>query len=676
MKLRHQLLLVSLITLLIPWAGYQFVGELEQTLRANQQQHLLHYVQLLRTLPAVQQAGLASQTSSPAGVVYGFSLPATMILDGYDDDWQSSSARFVPAQSSTQNFPALEYMAGVQGERFYLFLKIAAEAFSYRARREALSATSDGLRLYARNQQGLRTDFILSPVEPGSLSDTGLMDAPHQPKLSGIWQETAQGYQVELSLPLASVAKGIGFSLTRGKQWTGVVPPATPDPLPDLIYRQTTEENPALSLTPANTQISWLHEDGWILAQSGTTATESDSRWQEDSAYALARPLLLGIFRWVLGHQQPAFTENSPPGQRANPVIQRAWREGMASGWFAHAEEGQIILAAAVTLPDATGHPRLLLAEQTTAEIASLSDQAMVRLISVSFLLIAGSLALLLGYAGLLSWRIRRLRDQIQQSMNPQGRLQNRFIASSAGDELGELSQGFAHLLHEIHAYTDYLENFARRLSHEMKTPLAIVRSSLENLSQESQTEAGRIYIERALDGSQRMGQLLHAMTEASRLEKAIQTSTRETFDLQALVHELACAYQSLESPVQWHIDIDTGPIFLYGAPELIAQLLDKLVDNARDFTPPGKQICLRLHSDGDACELEVINEGPCLPEGMSQTIFASFISLRAPQDTGHLGLGLVIARLICEFHGGRISASNLPDQRGVRFCVRLAVQR
>jgi signal transduction histidine kinase len=105
----------------------------------------------------------------------------------------------------------------------------------------------------------------------------------------------------------------------------------------------------------------------------------------------------------------------------------------------------------------------------------------------------------------------------------------------------------------------------------------------------------------------------------------------------------------------------------LNGSPDSLAQMLDKLVENAHDFATPGTPIRIALAADG---RLRVENEGPPLPESIRDSLFDSMTSLRTERGgaTPHLGLGLYVARLIAEFHGGALAAENLPGARGVAF--------
>ncbi len=118
----------------------------------------------------------------------------------------------------------------------------------------------------------------------------------------------------------------------------------------------------------------------------------------------------------------------------------------------------------------------------------------------------------------------------------------------------------------------------------------------------------------------------------------------------------------------------------MQGAPDLLAQMLDKLVENGADFAAPGTPVRVLLARESDRVSLRVENEGQPLPEALRGSSFDSMQSLRSTPSAGvpHLGLGLYIARLIAEFHGGVLRAENLPSGSGAAFVatLKLAVER
>jgi len=204
------------------------------------------------------------------------------------------------------------------------------------------------------------------------------------------------------------------------------------------------------------------------------------------------------------------------------------------------------------------------------------------------------------------------------------------------------------------------------------------VRGSLDNLDHEALPEAARTYALRARDGAERLGAILRSMSEASRMERAIGAAEAEDFDLAALVRGAGEAYRSLLAPRRLELVVPDAPMPFHGAPELVAQALDKLIDNARSFTPDDGWVRIELAPLDDGVRLSVANQGPPLPAKMHEQLFESLVSVRdkpAPARPGtapHLGLGLFIVRLVVELHQGVARASNLDDGAGVDFTLAL----
>jgi two-component system sensor histidine kinase ChvG len=163
-------------------------------------------------------------------------------------------------------------------------------------------------------------------------------------------------------------------------------------------------------------------------------------------------------------------------------------------------------------------------------------------------------------------------------------------------------------------------------------------------------------------------------MTEASRLEQSLRTVERSRYDLAAVVRGCVEGYRIAYPHATFVLEVPAGRVEVDGAPDLAAQLLDKLVENAVDFSRSAAPVRVALEQTGGAAVLTVSNKGPLLPETMRTRLFESMISVRdAPGvATPHLGLGLYVARLIAEFHGGTIGASNLSSGDGVAVGVRI----
>jgi signal transduction histidine kinase len=159
-------------------------------------------------------------------------------------------------------------------------------------------------------------------------------------------------------------------------------------------------------------------------------------------------------------------------------------------------------------------------------------------------------------------------------------------------------------------------------------------------------------------------------MSEATRLEQGLASVERERFDLAAVVAGCVDGYRLAYPGRAFELALPSGPAVASGSPDLAAQLLDKLVANAVDFSREGAPIRVTLSAAGGAAALEVTNQGAPLPDAMRGKLFDSMVSVRAGHEgksgEPHLGLGLYVARLIAEFHGGGIRAENLSSGGGV----------
>ena len=225
-------------------------------------------------------------------------------------------------------------------------------------------------------------------------------------------------------------------------------------------------------------------------------------------------------------------------------------------------------------------------------------------------------------------------------------------------------------MLQQLGNYNDYLQTLASKLSHELRTPLTIVKSSLENLEHESLSKESAVYTARAKEGVERLRKILSAMSEASRTEELIENVEPEKFDLDKVLESTLAAYADAWPERRFSYLNRSTDANVFGSPELVIQMLDKLADNAVDFSTVGDEIEVALDSNPEYAEISIFNPGPSLPDNMRTQLFHSMVSVRGGDGKRHLGLGLYVARLIAEGHNGSISADNTDG--GVTFTVSL----
>jgi signal transduction histidine kinase len=311
--------------------------------------------------------------------------------------------------------------------------------------------------------------------------------------------------------------------------------------------------------------------------------------------------------------------------------------------------------------------------EQGSDAILTLTNDALVRLMTFTLLASVLAAGTLLGFATLLSFRVRRLARAAETALSPQGEIAAALPGQRARDELGALSRSFTDLLSRLREYTDYLRTLKGKLAHELRTPLAVVSTSLDNIEREPRGADLSPYFKRLREGSNRLNSIIDAMSEATAIEQAVADVTPEPFDLAAVVAECVGAYRDVYPERVFSLANRATRATVAGSPDLIAQMFDKLVDNAVSFSAPGSAIDIDLDERQDDVRLSVRNTGPLLPSTMRSQLFDSLVSIRkGGGERRHLGLGLYVAALIARAHGGRIEADNLDDGSGVAFCISL----
>ena len=186
-----------------------------------------------------------------------------------------------------------------------------------------------------------------------------------------------------------------------------------------------------------------------------------------------------------------------------------------------------------------------VIVEETTNAVLAERNRAFARLFNIVLAaLLIGSVALTL-YASWLSTRIRRLRDEAEAAIDAQGRVRGMVTGSNAGDEIGDLARSFREALARLAQYASYQEAMASRLSHELRTPIAVVRSSLDALRMQPLPDEARVYMERAQQGLNRLAHILTRMTEATRLEQSLADAERERFDLARVIAGCVDGYRA-----------------------------------------------------------------------------------------------------------------------------------
>jgi len=675
MSLRLKLLALGLATLVLPWAGCRYAREMEAALREGEQTSLQAVAQTIAASlqgrsdllyreplpasdsapdapspePATAAAPPAAPRSPPAPGpldLRPLALSAAPLIDGYSDDWPRESAAWQHFSHDPQH--RFGVLSGVYERMLYVLLEVHDEHPVFDAPGSNwLDPATFGDRVWIgyEDRQGGEHQLFLAASGPGALSarriesgEYGEQRALIEPRVRAAWQPTRDGYRVEMRLPLSMLGERFGV-LVDDRDARGATPVSYGSLKSDDLH---TLGRLIVAAPELSSYLAQFMQPGLkiaVTAPDGEVLARADALGQARSLGGGSPPLLARLYRRFVDR----------PG---------APRYLEARAAIYDRDHGETIGGLEVT--------------QTADLWLRLRDRALTHMLNFTLGTSVVAVILMFAFAAWLALRLARLRRASESALTRSG-LVTAFPETRSRDELGDVARSFSTLLARLNAYTDYLRTLAGKLAHEIRTPLTIVRSSLENLEAEPAGDGARAYLARARQGSERLNAILLAMGAASRVEEAIDSAERVDFDLVAVLDSAVAAYRSAFPTRAFAGELPPGPIMLHGAPDLIVQMLDKLIDNAVDFSPPGATVTVRLRLEPAAVLIEVENPGPPLPAHLQGRLFESLWQSRPDGDSRpHFGLGLYIVRLIAEFHGGEATATNLPGEARVRVSVRL----
>ena len=246
------------------------------------------------------------------------------------------------------------------------------------------------------------------------------------------------------------------------------------------------------------------------------------------------------------------------------------------------------------------------------------------------------------------------------------------------GDEIGMLARALSDMSQALRARIDATEAFAADVTHELKNPLASLRSAVEGLGMVSDQKLQGQLIAVIRDDVHRLDRLISDISEASRLDAQLSRAKFELIDVGALVAALvnSRANRGMERDIQLKIARrPAGPLMVWGDGARLERVFENLIDNAISFSPDAGQVSVGAVVDGEQTLIWVEDQGPGVSQTARDDIFRRFHSIRpASEEFGkHSGLGLAIARTIVEAHQGQIDVHSRSDQhKGARFQVHL----
>jgi heavy metal sensor kinase len=299
----------------------------------------------------------------------------------------------------------------------------------------------------------------------------------------------------------------------------------------------------------------------------------------------------------------------------------------------------------------------VLIVSRSIGELQSALNQTILFLGALSVLVVLAGTLLAHRLAGRILEPVRRIASTARSLS--QHELHRRVEVDVPPDELGELVETFNGMLARLEASFESLRRFTADASHELRSPLALMRSELEGTLARARTPAEYQQILRGLeDEVEHMSRMVDQLLMLARADAGALRPAETNLDVADFLHETAARWRPVAENRRVRIEVDapdSGSV--WADPDLLRRLMDNLIDNATRHTPAGTAVRLTGSPAVGGWNIDVTDEGPGVPETARSVLFERFARADGARarDSAGAGLGLALSRAIAESHGGSL---------------------
>ncbi len=342
-----------------------------------------------------------------------------------------------------------------------------------------------------------------------------------------------------------------------------------------------------------------------------------------------------------------------------------------------------VILRGTPTVDTEEGLPR----EALTVYFASSLEQNILSQSKLAGYMGLTTLGLLLVANSFAIWSVRRGLDPLHELAEQAGSISVRTwtfrppSGAKLARELSPLAKAIETVLARLKEAFRQQRDFTNNAAHELKTSVAILKSTLQSLVHRPRTQREyEIGLEGLLEDCGRVEDLLERMLRLARIEQLAENGAppkRATTELTSTCEAAIARMQTLAEEHNVSLEFE-GPSFvtLRADPEELEQIWLNLLENAVRYSPPGAAVKMRVEANGGAmARVSVLDSGPGIPASELPHIFERFhrADPSRARSSGGFGLGLAICKALVDAYGGTIEAINLPD-RGTEMRVHLPI--
>ena len=269
---------------------------------------------------------------------------------------------------------------------------------------------------------------------------------------------------------------------------------------------------------------------------------------------------------------------------------------------------------------------------------------------------------------------ITTLSKIVRLTRDKSSKLDKKIIYPKRKDEIGILSDDIQSMLEDLKKRIDEIEGFAADVSHELKNPIASLKSSNELLLDNKISAEKKLLLKQNMKKDiERMNTLINDISVYTLTQVEIDDALFYNFNFSDFLNDLLKSYQSNTKKIKINFEYDKKETYIYANKDQFARVFINLIDNSISYSPMESEILIKMKNLKDAVSIIIVDQGPGIEENLWIKVFDRFYTDRkSDQDKKHSGLGLSISKKIIESFSGSLQLTNFKSKKYFGACFEI----
>ena len=269
---------------------------------------------------------------------------------------------------------------------------------------------------------------------------------------------------------------------------------------------------------------------------------------------------------------------------------------------------------------------------------------------------------------------IKTLSKIVRLTRDKSSKLDKKIIYPKRKDEIGILSDDIQSMLKDLKKRIDEIEGFAADVSHELKNPIASLKSSNELLLDNKISEEKKFLLKKNMQKDiDRMNTLINDISTYTLTQVEIDDALFYNFNFADFLNDLLQSYHSNTKKIKINFEYDKKTTYIFANKDQLARVFINLIDNSISYSPVGSEILIKMQNLRNIVSIIIADQGPGIEQNLWYKVFERFYTDRKPDsDKKHSGLGLSISKKIIESFSGSLRLTNFKSKKYFGACFEI----